>query len=101
MIHELFLLSIAMNTLMDNCTDGQLRLVGGANIREGRVEVCINNAWGTVSDDLFGDEDARVVCIQSGFSERGTFVSMLLYISAHAFLIFSKLLGSIKRHYSQ
>ena len=67
-------LVIAINTPYADCTYGELRLVGGANIREGRVEICINNAWGTVCDDLFGDEDARVVCIQMGFSERGMYV---------------------------
>ena len=51
-----------------------LRLVGGANVREGRVEICINNAWGTICDDeLFGTQDAIVVCTQMGFSNRGTF----------------------------
>ena len=61
------------------CMDGvkvkdPLRLVGGANVREGRVEICINNAWGTICDDeLFGTQDAIVVCTQMGFSNRGTF----------------------------
>ena len=70
---------LAMTTPYDNCTDGQLRLVGGANIREGRVEICINNAWGTICDDeLFGTQDAVVVCTQMGFSNRGAFSSELI-----------------------
>ena len=31
---------------------------------EGRVEICINNAWGTVCDKKFSSEDAQVVCRQ-------------------------------------
>ena len=30
--------------------------------REGRVEVCINNAWGTVCSNIFRREEAEVVC---------------------------------------
>ena len=71
---------VANTTLYDNCTNGQLRLVGGANIREGRVEICINNAWGTICNDLFGHQDARVVCTQMGFSNRGMFPSELIQI---------------------
>ena len=71
---------LAITTPYANCTDGQLRLVGGANIREGRVEICINNAWGTICDDeLFGTQDAIVVCTQMGFSNRGTFSFGLIY----------------------
>ena len=54
------------------CSDWDLRLANGANEMQGRLEVCFNEAWGTVCDDFWGTEDAQVVCYQLGFSREGT-----------------------------
>ena len=68
-------LSSDRTTPAGNCTDGALRLVGGNNPLEGRVEICINNAWGTVCDNAFSSEDAQVVCTQLGETFNGTAMS--------------------------
>ena len=52
------------DTPSSDCSDGNIRLVGGTNVLEGRVEVCINRAWGTICDNGFNNKDATVICNQ-------------------------------------
>ena len=53
------------------CNYDDIRLVGGLYDNEGRVELCINNTWGTVCDDEWHDDDASVVCVQLGYTPTG------------------------------
>ena len=49
------------------CTDYDLRLVGGQVPNEGRVEICMDQQWGTICDYSWDDNEARVVCRQLGY----------------------------------
>ena len=58
------------------CANGAVQLVGGSNQYEGRVEVCLNNQWGTVSDDGWGTYDAATVCRQLGYYTSGEIAAL-------------------------
>lgn len=44
----------------------KVRLVGGSEPNSGRLEVQFYGIWGTVCDDGFDDNDAKVVCRMLG-----------------------------------
>ena len=54
------------------CTNGDVRLVGGSSSNEGRVEFCFDEGWGTVCSGTSWDTiDAQVICRQLGFPVLG------------------------------
>jgi len=53
------------------CERGELRLTGGSSMFTGRLEVCLNNVWGTVCDDFWSSREVGVACSQLGFSRYG------------------------------
>ena len=63
----MYILSIA-------CSTGDIRLEGGSTPYEGRVEVCRDQTWGTVCDNQWNDQDARVVCRHLEFSGIGRLI---------------------------
>ena len=64
------LLSIVALLLPVTVSRAQVRLVGGTAGR-GRLEVYHNRTWGTVCDDSFNLEAARVVCFMLGYGYVG------------------------------
>ena len=57
-----------------------IRLVGGEGEFEGRVEILSpeSGEWGTVCDDAFGMEEAKVICRQLGYDR-----ALASYMIAH------------------
>lgn len=56
-----------MPLVLRTIVEQSMRLAGGSNSREGRVEVYYNSTWGTVCSDGFGVEEAIVVCRQMSY----------------------------------
>ena len=54
------------------CYHGEVRLVGGCDVSEGRVEVCVYGLWGTIcSGSNWGTTEAEIVCNQLGLESSG------------------------------
>ena len=72
------ILLIDSSTGFADCTTGEVRLVDFTDnpeedSRQGTIQICVNNAWGSVCNDHFFDRtDAEVFCDQLvGFSTDG------------------------------
>lgn len=71
------------------CADGDIRLQGGTNEREGRIEICNDETWGTVCDRAFGVPDGNVACRQLGFAPIGRYhLSLTIFLNVKFVVIY-------------
>ena len=54
---------------VDDCSDGDIRLVNGESEMEGRVEICRDYRWGTVCGKQWTENHSAVICRYLGFSD--------------------------------
>ena len=75
-LNTVSLVSIDCYFLTETCDgDGRVRLVGGPNEFEGRVEVCLEGVWARWCQRgaLVVRDETRVVCRQLGHDDGGKF----------------------------
>ena len=64
---------IKLNLFID-CSEGDVRLVGGAHKFQGTVEICLDGSWCLVSQHGWDNRDARIVCRElGGYNPSGKF----------------------------
>ena len=61
-------------TVATNCTHGNVRLAGGLEPTEGRVEVCVRGRWTGVCHSYWNYQDGFVVCRQLGYPATGFYL---------------------------
>ena len=53
-------------------------MVGGISPYEGRVEICLDEEYSTVCDQMWDVTDASIACRQLGHSDTGLFVVIMI-----------------------
>ena len=79
---------IKLCLLLVPCVNGSVRLVGSTWSYEGRVEVCVNNTWGTVCTNFWDTNDTVVVCRQLGFSPSSIISSCRFCVHYYYIMLF-------------
>lgn len=59
------------DVIVDNCTNGTVRLTDGSTQYEGRVEICYNGVWGSICDSNWTPVEANIVCKSLGYQPYG------------------------------
>ena len=75
-------------TCTEPCSEGAVQLVSGTHSLEGRLEVCANGQWGTVCNDGFDNNAAKVVCRQLGIEESGIWLhNITIHLQTQVFVL--------------
>ena len=84
-IQSIFIESTTVVNIREVCYDEEIRLRGGFDENQGRVEICYGGVWGTVCDDVgWGDggrANAQVFCAELGLALPG--ISFKLCVNHH------------------
>ena len=69
---------------------------------QGRLEVCANGYWGTVCNDRFDINAARIVCLQLGIQENGklrvkTLIDNIIYLIDYSKILLHNNVHSFNR----
>ena len=65
------------------CNDRELRLVEGWTEWKGRLEVCLNQRWRTVSSDGWMTANTQVVCRDLGYQINGINFNTVYTVESH------------------
>ena len=65
------------------CIDGHMRLVGGKDTNEGRVEICSNGVWGTIYHGGWDSRDATVACRLLGLYQPYSSIDSKINVFCH------------------
>ena len=70
---------IRLNLFLD-CTEGDVRLVGGAHKFQGTVEICLDSSWCLVSQHGWDNREAKTVCRELGGYNGGMFTTKNVHL---------------------
>ena len=86
------------------CATGDIRLVGGNVPYEGRVEICLENEWGSICDIGWDEADASVVCTRLDYLTDGSnpfLILVLLHTPTNSLLVLSGALSYYNASFGQ
>lgn len=65
-----------VSSLASSCVDGDVRLVNNDAVDpvEGRVEICVNDIWGSMCNRGFNAKEADVICRQLNNGFEGEYI---------------------------
>ena len=65
-------MTVLLYVYIARCSDGQIKLIEGNSEENGRLEICSDKRWESLSGYYWEPNVARVACIELGFASTCT-----------------------------